>query len=157
MNETNVIPPKFLPLGSVCRLKEGQKSIMVTGFGALNMQERKVYDYLGVIYPEGQITSEISLMFDHEQIQKVEYMGYDNDENKEFQKELNDHMSKLTPTIFDDMAKIMEASAQAQAEAKAEVPAAQTPTSQIANDTGAGIISQPLTATPVGQQTTGEN
>ena len=63
---------KYLPLGSVVLLKNGKKRVMVVGFVATAKEiEGKVYDYMGCLYPEGVISSEHSLMFDHEQIDKI--------------------------------------------------------------------------------------
>ena len=99
MNE-NVIPPKYLPIGTVCKLQGWQKSIMITGFGAINMAEKKIYDYLGVAYPEGQISSDVSLMFDHDKIIKIEHMGYATEENNAFQKELVAYMNEASNNIL---------------------------------------------------------
>ena len=104
MNENSQMPPKYLPIGTVCWLKDGQKSIMVTGFGAVNTAEKKIYDYMGVLYPEGQITSDITLMFDHAQIVKIDHMGLDNEENKVFQAELKAYMAKIGPDVFSEEA-----------------------------------------------------
>ena len=79
---------KYLPIGTVCMLNGGQKSIMITGFCPINTEEEKIYDYIGVVYPLGQIVTSITLMFDHSQIAKILYMGYSNEEDKEFKKEL---------------------------------------------------------------------
>lgn len=84
----NEIPQKYLPLGTVCTLQGAQKSIMITGFCAVNSEEERVYDYLGVIYPQGTISSDLTLMFDHNQIEKINFMGFSNEEDKAFKSEL---------------------------------------------------------------------
>ena len=162
---TNEVPQKYLPLGTVCRLKNGQKSIMVSGFGAINVSEKKIYDYMGVLYPEGQITSDVSLMFDHDQIEKVEFMGYNTDENTEFQKELSEYMTEYAPSLFDNISvtepgqgetnqnsapatqTLAEALSSSQTQQTVPVAPATNPT--VTAPTGAGVITQPLTATPV--------
>lgn len=81
---------KYLPIGSVCLLKGGQRYIVVVGYLGVSAQDRNtVYDYMGAVYPIGIISSEISFMFNHDQIDKVIYRGFENDESKEFNTKLN--------------------------------------------------------------------
>lgn len=80
---------KFLPIGTVCRLKEGTKKIMITGFCPIVSEpEAKMYDYCGCIYPEGIVTNEVNLVFDHSQIEEISFRGFENDEEIAFKKQL---------------------------------------------------------------------
>ena len=82
---------KYLPIGSVCLLKGGQRYVVVIGYlGVGNEEMDKVYDYMGAVYPLGVISSEVSFMFDHEQIDKVVFRGYEDEDGKEFNKKLNE-------------------------------------------------------------------
>ena len=84
---------KFLPLGTVCLLKDAKKKIMVIGYLPMSIdenKEEKLYDYMGCIYPEGIISTDKSLLFNHQDIEKVFYIGYKDDELKEFNKKLID-------------------------------------------------------------------
>lgn len=75
---------KYLPIGTVVLLKGGTKRIMITGFCCKdNKDAQKEYDYCGLIFPEGYIGSDI-LLFDHNQIEKIFYLGLNDNENKEF-------------------------------------------------------------------------
>ena len=38
--------------------------------------EEKVFDYLGCLYPEGALNSKDVVLFDHEQIQMVYFIGF---------------------------------------------------------------------------------
>lgn len=81
---------KYLPLGSVVILKEAKKRVMIIGFMAsTNEVENKVFDYMGCLYPEGVLSSEQTLVFNHEQIDKIFYMGYSDSEEKDFKDKLN--------------------------------------------------------------------
>ena len=45
---------KFLPIGSVVKLKDGQKRLMITGFLPIEQNEKgekNVWDYSGCLYP----------------------------------------------------------------------------------------------------------
>ena len=84
------IGEKFLPVGTVVILKNGKKRMMITGFIATGKETGdKVFDYIGCLYPEGVISSDRNLLFDHDQIAQVFYMGYVDDEQKEFMVKLN--------------------------------------------------------------------
>ncbi len=77
---------KILPIGSVVKLKDAEKSIMIFGI----MQTIKAidgstvkYDYIGVPYPVGYLSPKLNLGFNHEQIETVIFKGYD--ENEEYE------------------------------------------------------------------------
>lgn len=82
---------KFLPIGSVVLLEGGTKKVMITGFCSVsNDNRKKVYDYIGCIYPEGYLSSNQICLFDHSQIKEISYIGYESDDEKEFNNTLND-------------------------------------------------------------------
>lgn len=82
---------KYLPIGTVVLLREGKKRLMITGFcpKTVDKDEKKSYDYCGVMYPEGVITMESILLFNHNQIKKIFHMGlYKDEEEKQFKLKL---------------------------------------------------------------------
>lgn len=87
---------KYLPIGTVVLLKGGTKKVMITGFCAFEKDKKDViYDYNGCIYPEGYISSEYVCLFNHKQIDKIYYLGYCNEDGKQWKQKLNDYASKL--------------------------------------------------------------
>lgn len=81
---------KYLPIGTVVLLKEGKKRVMITGFCTIPKEDSsKIFDYNGCLYPEGILSSEQSLLFNHDQIVKIFHLGLSDDEEKEFKKKLN--------------------------------------------------------------------
>ncbi|MBQ9072549.1 MAG: DUF4176 domain-containing protein [Bacilli bacterium] len=75
---------KYLPIGSVVLLKNAKKQVMITGFLARSKEENsKVYDYMGCMYPEGILSSEFNLLFNHDQIENIYYIGYSDNNWKE--------------------------------------------------------------------------
>ena len=83
MNET--IREKYLPVGTVVLLRNGTKRVMINGFCTMDASKpEKVYDYSGVLFPEGSLSSDQTLLFDHEQIIRVDHLGLDDDEEKAF-------------------------------------------------------------------------
>lgn len=84
---------KYLPIGTVCLLKNAKKRVMVTGFAAKGKETGdKMFDYIGCLYPEGVISSDKNLLFNHDQIDKIFYMGYVDDEQKELMNKLKSYL-----------------------------------------------------------------
>jgi len=75
---------KMLPIGSVVILKKGVKKLMITGYFQIDIDKKdKVYDYCGCLYPEGMIDKHVFL-FNHNDINKIYFEGYNIDETKKF-------------------------------------------------------------------------
>lgn len=69
-----------LPIGSVVKLKKVRKLVMVYGREQLQTSSNKMYDYVSVPYPEGNISEDYNLFFNHDMIEEVLYLGYENEE-----------------------------------------------------------------------------
>lgn len=87
---------KFLPIGTVVLLKGGKKRLMITGFCSYDLANKtKAYDYTGRLYPEGIITSKETALFNHNQIEKIYFLGYSDQEEKNFKVKLIQELKKL--------------------------------------------------------------
>lgn len=76
---------KYLPLGSVVLMKEAKKRVMITGYTVKSPESgEKVWDYIGCLWPEGVITPERNLLFDHSDIHQIFAIGYSDEEQKNF-------------------------------------------------------------------------
>ena len=78
---------KMLPLGSIVLLKEGMQKLVIVGRGAVYTDqitgEDAFADYMGAIYPTG-INPETTIFFQHENIDKVVFEGYSDEEEERF-------------------------------------------------------------------------
>ena len=83
---------KFLPIGSVVLLKDGEKSLVICGYCAKPGEDGSLYDYIGVMYPEGIRSSKEFIFFNHSDLEKVLYTGY---ESNEFLKLNSDMIDKF--------------------------------------------------------------
>ena len=82
---------KFLPIGTVVKLNGGAKRVMITGFCTIASDDNStMYDYCGCLYPEGVVSSDKNLLFDHNQIAKIYALGYSDDEEKNFKVKLKE-------------------------------------------------------------------
>lgn len=87
---------KLLPIGTVVMLENGKKEVMITGFCVVSEKEpNTVFDYCGCLYPEGVISSEQNLLFNHKQIVKVLYLGFNSEKDKEFKQRLSTTINKM--------------------------------------------------------------
>ena len=81
---------KFLPIGTVVLLKGGKKRAMITGFCSIAQEnQEKIYDYSGCVYPEGYLSSNQVCLFDHDQIEKIFFVGFEDEEEVMFKDKLN--------------------------------------------------------------------
>ncbi len=90
----NEIKEKFLPIGTVVLLKDGNKKVMILSyliFPTGNAEHREMYDYGGCTFPEGVIDSKVGLGFNHSQIAEVVHMGLEDDDYHELNKTLQEY------------------------------------------------------------------
>jgi hypothetical protein len=87
---------KYLPIGTVVLLKGGKKRAMITGFCSVAQENQdKIYDYSGCVYPEGYLSSNQVCLFDHDQIEKIFFVGFEDEEEKSFKEKLNTIVANL--------------------------------------------------------------
>ena len=82
----------LLPVGSVVKLKGLDKKVSVMGILINNGGTRR--DYIAVPFPEGFIDTEHRFVFDHDDIEKVDYLGYINSEFQLFRGTLAENLEK---------------------------------------------------------------
>lgn len=80
---------ELLPIGSVVLLKNGVKTLMIYGRKQLDVETGKTFDYLGCLYPEGNISEDMNFLFNGENIEKVLFKGYENEEELSVRKLLD--------------------------------------------------------------------
>ena len=79
---------KYLPSGSVVLLAGGEKRIMIMGRGRLDKSSGRSWDYLACPYPEGYLGEDYAYLFDHSQIERVFFVGFQDGEELAFQEVL---------------------------------------------------------------------
>lgn len=75
---------ELLPIGSVVILKNAVKKLMIYGVGQTNQTDNKEYDYIGVMYPEGNMGEGSQFLFNHSDIDEVFFRGFDDAERTAF-------------------------------------------------------------------------
>ena len=92
----NVIGEKYLPLGTVVMLKTAKKAVMITGYVPINNETKEMFDYKAVVFPEGDFSSDITAVFNHNQIERVLFEGFKTKDSEEFMTSLKAEVLKLT-------------------------------------------------------------
>ena len=85
----------FLPLGSIVLLKDAKRYIVIIGYAVIEEGSSKVWDYMGCAYPIGVVNSTNNLLFNKEQIDKVIFTGFSDEEGDKFISILEDSISKV--------------------------------------------------------------
>ncbi|MBR3897936.1 MAG: DUF4176 domain-containing protein [Bacilli bacterium] len=78
------IPNKYLPIGSVVTLKNAIKSLMIIGYCPVT-NNNELFDYCGVLVPEGLLESDKFIVFNHNVVEKLHFLGLQNEEQKKWE------------------------------------------------------------------------
>lgn len=91
------IKEKYLPVGTVVLLQNGTKRVMINGFCTMDANNpNRIFDYSGVLFPEGSLSSDQTLLFDHNQIVRVDHMGLEDEEERTFKVKLKEIVAAST-------------------------------------------------------------
>lgn len=75
----------YLPIGSVVKLKNSDKKLMIVGFSQVRETEKiERADYVSVLYPAGVFCEDCFMFFNAEDISETVFTGYDDEDRKEF-------------------------------------------------------------------------
>ena len=85
----------LLPIGTVVLLRESTKRVMIYGRLQREVDGSRVWDYIGCLFPEGNINPDHSFLFDNEQIESVFFVGCQDEEEMRFQQFLQDTASQI--------------------------------------------------------------
>ena len=78
-----------LPIGSVVLLKGGYTKMMILGYLKYGPENHTdIYDYAGCIYPQGYHSPEKTYVFNHDGIERVYALGYQDERQIEFEEVL---------------------------------------------------------------------
>ena len=90
-----MLKEELLPVGSIVLLKEAKRKVVIIGFAVVENGSNEIWDYLGAPYPIGVISNDRNLIFNREQIQKVVFVGYSDEEDKSLRIEIDNNLESL--------------------------------------------------------------
>jgi len=73
---------KIYPIGTVVTLVDGTKPLMIYGRFQNSGDSEEIYDYVACLYPEGNISDDYNVFFNHEDVDKVLFTGYQTEEDE---------------------------------------------------------------------------
>ena len=77
----------LLPIGSIVALNEAERRLMITGYFQTaedDQEDEIVYDYAGILYPEGNMMPDMNVLFNQEDIARVDFKGFNDYERQQF-------------------------------------------------------------------------
>lgn len=83
----------LLPIDSVVLVKDCEKRLMIYGIKQKNKEDNQEYDYVACGYPEGNISAEYNYLFNHEHIEKIDFIGFIDSELQAFRTALSENVS----------------------------------------------------------------
>lgn len=84
----------LLPIGTVVDLIFVEQVIMIYGRKQEQANTGETWDYVGCPYPQGHISNETNVFFQHDQIAEVIFKGLETEGEKTFRQELENLFSK---------------------------------------------------------------
>lgn len=81
---------QFLPLGTVITLKGSDTKLMVMGRLQRHGATKEVYDYCACLWPQGYLDASSCYLFNHDQIDRLFYIGMQDEEEFQFRYRLEE-------------------------------------------------------------------
>ena len=89
---------RVLPIGSIVSLKGGNKKLMIIGYCKKGVNNKEdIFDYAACLYPNGFSSADQTIIFNHENIERIYVLGYQNEERFAFEKQLRVAIDKVKP------------------------------------------------------------
>lgn len=85
---------ELLPIGSIVLLEGAEKKLMIFGVGQTQLEENKDFDYIGVVYPEGNMGEGSQFLFNHSDIEEIVFREYEDEERDNFLEMLNSYFEE---------------------------------------------------------------
>lgn len=85
---------KYLPIGTICKIANNTKEVMIIGYLPKPNGTNIVYDYAVVTFPEGLINTELIFGLNHNQITGILFEGYTTDESINFRGLINNFVTE---------------------------------------------------------------
>ena len=86
---------EWLPLGTIVSVDDSNQKIMIIGRNQRDSNNPDIsYEYSAVLYPQGLIDPKENLLLNLNQVKQIYYLGYSDDNNKQFEEFLNEYVKE---------------------------------------------------------------
>lgn len=89
---------KLFPIGTVVAIEGIKSRVMIIGHTQKQANSDKTWDYAAVPFPIGLIDPEKFILFDHEKIALLSFIGLQDRESLEYMKALCCHINGIDPS-----------------------------------------------------------
>lgn len=90
---------QFLPLGTIVTLKGSEAKLMITGRLQRHGATKEVYDYCACLWPQGHLDASSTYLFNHDQIDRLYYIGMQDEEEFNFRFRLEEAEKALNRNV----------------------------------------------------------
>lgn len=85
---------KLFTVGSVVKLKNVSQRVMIVGHMQQELGRDRVWDYAAVPFPEGVLQSDKFILFDHDNIELLYFIGLQDTESIEYMRNVFEVVNK---------------------------------------------------------------
>lgn len=86
---------EWLPLGTIVGVDDSDQKIMIIGRNQRDGYNPDIsYEYSAVLYPQGLMNPEENLLLNLNQVKRIYYLGYSDNQNKQFEDFLNEYVKE---------------------------------------------------------------
>ncbi|MBR3104508.1 MAG: DUF4176 domain-containing protein [Lachnospiraceae bacterium] len=85
----------LLPCGSIVKLKDGERYMMICGRVVAADGSDRIFDYVGCLYPEGMSMPDNMYFFDRDAIERILFIGFQDEEELAFREEVLEQLGDL--------------------------------------------------------------
>ncbi|MBR1508727.1 MAG: DUF4176 domain-containing protein [Eubacterium sp.] len=85
----------LLPIGSVVKLLETERFVMIVGRIVVPEGVDTIYDYVGCVYPEGISSSDDMVFFNRDSIEMLVFVGLQDVQELTYRSEVLDELGEL--------------------------------------------------------------
>ncbi|MCR5105384.1 MAG: DUF4176 domain-containing protein [Eubacterium sp.] len=85
----------LLPIGSVVKLAEAERDVMICGRIVVPDGRTEIYDYVGCVYPEGISRSDDMVFFNRDSIELLLFVGFQDTQELTYRSEVLDDLGEL--------------------------------------------------------------
>ncbi|MFJ8071276.1 DUF4176 domain-containing protein [Peribacillus sp. NPDC096447] len=87
---------EMLPIGTVVLVELVHQAVMIYGRKQQQEGQNKIWDYVGCPYPQGHLSEDTNVFFNHSQIKEVVYKGLETEGELALREKLIDMFSENT-------------------------------------------------------------
>ena len=90
---------QLLPIGTVVKLKNMKKWVMIYGRNQIQQKSQNTYDYIAVPYPEGNITEDFNVFFNRTMIDEILHIGFETPQEQAMREKVEQEIQKAKASV----------------------------------------------------------